>query len=84
MEDGCPDSSPTDKLRIYGNIVDLDDIVNGIIKQRDETGDADYGKRLDSEDAEYHGGEGGTEQSFVDTKEPSCTAVHIKCKGESW
>ena len=57
-------------------------VVYSVVEERDETGDADDGERLDAEDGENDGGESGGEECFVYTEKATGVVVHIEGEGE--
>lgn len=81
MEYGSPDARPGHELRVDGRVVLDDDVIDGEVEERDETGDADNGERLGAEDAEHHGSQGGREKRLVDAKELPRAAVHVESVG---
>lgn len=78
MEYGRPNASPTHKARINGHIVELDDVVNGVVEKRNEASDTDDSERLCTKNAENHGCQGRRKEGFVDTVEFARSAVHVK------
>lgn len=55
MSYGSPNRHPCEKLGIQvDDALLLGDIVDGVIEQRDQTGDADNGKRLTRERTEHN------------------------------
>lgn len=56
----------------------LHDIVDGIIKERYETRDANDGDGLCAKGTEDYARKGGRQKSFVDTIEPAGLTVHIQ------
>jgi len=46
VKDGGPDTHPCGKSRVDGRIVHLDDVVDGVVEQRDQSGDSDNSKWL--------------------------------------
>ncbi len=84
MEDGCPDSSPDHKSGIQCNVVDLNDIIDGIIEQRDQTSDANNSQRLCAQETEDHCSKSGGEERFIDAIELARTAIHVKNICQRW
>lgn len=54
------------------------DVVDGIIKERYETRDANDGDGLGAKGTEDDTGKGRRQKSFVDTVEPAGLTVHIQ------
>lgn len=69
MEDGSPNSHPGHELWIERHVMSFNDIKDGVIEQRDQTGDSHDGQRLGTKDAEDDASQGGGEERFVDTVE---------------
>lgn len=84
MPNRRPDGRPGHEPRIKRRIINLDDIVDGVIKQRDKTRDADDIQRLGAHNAEHHGGKSGGKKSLVDAVETVCLTAHIESVGECW
>ena len=83
MPDGGPDPDPDHEARVEGNVVVFDDVVDRVVEEGDETGDADDGDGLAGQGREDHCGEGGGEERFVDAVEAAGVVVHVEdeCKG---
>lgn len=62
----------------------LHDVVDGIIKERYETRDANDGDRLSTKGTEDYGRKGRRQKSFVDTVEPAGLAIHVQNERYSW
>ena len=61
----------------------FDDIENGVIEQRNQTGYSNHGQRLGTKNTEDDASQGGGEERFIDTVETAGPQVHVKdeCKG---
>jgi hypothetical protein len=77
MENGRPNGYPGHKLWIQCSIIPLYNVKYSVIKQRYKPSDADDGEWLSTESAEDHACESGGKESFVDTVEAACAAVHV-------
>jgi len=55
MRNSGPDARPRNDLWVHTNIVQLDDVVDCVIEERDETGDTDDGEGLCGEEREDKG-----------------------------
>ena len=82
VEDGSPDADPDQEGLVKGSIVDLNDIVDGVVEERDQAGDTDDGQGLGAKDAEDHGSKGRREESLVDAELLVGTTVHVEDKGQ--
>jgi hypothetical protein len=69
MRDGGPNTNPDHKGRVKGDIMELYDVVNGVVEEGDETSYADNGQWLRREKAEHQRCESRREKRFVDTIE---------------
>lgn len=56
----------------------LHDVVDGIIKERYETRDANDGDGLGAKGTEYYARKCRRQKTFVDTVEPAGLAVHVQ------
>ena len=84
MEYSGPNADPAEKRWVESRIVDLDDIVDGVVEQGDQAGNADNSQRLGTENAEDHGGQSGSEQGLVDTELFVSTAIHVEDECQGW
>jgi hypothetical protein len=62
--------------------VKLDDIVYRVIEKRDQTGNSHDSDWLCPKDAKDHGRKSRSEQSLINTIEPTSLSIHIKNKGK--
>lgn len=82
MEDGSPNAHPADELRVDGDIMPLNNVVNGIVEQGDQPSYPDDRQRLGTESTENYGSECAREQRFVDAEEATSAAVHVEEVGD--
>lgn len=78
VEDGAPDTDPAHELGVNGGLIDRDDVVDGVIEQRDQSRNADDCQWLSRKKTEHHCRQRRREKSFIDTVELSSSAVHIQ------
>lgn len=84
VEDCSPDARPCHEAGVNRMLVLYNDIIDGIIEQRYQTGYTDNSQRLRSENTENDSSERGWEQCFVNAEEPSCATVHIEGISDGW
>ena len=84
VEDGRPDADPRHDVAVGNGGVLLDLVVDGVVEEGDETGDANDSERLNGEDAEYNSSKGRGKEGFIDAEEASCVVVHIKRECDGW
>ena len=77
MENSGPDGYPSHELGTQCSIIPLYDVKCSVIKQRYKPSDADDGEWLSTESADDYACESGGKESFVDTVEAACAAVHV-------
>jgi hypothetical protein len=84
MRDSGPDTRPGNDLRVDADIVQLDDVVDCVIKEGDETRDTDNSQGLCGEERKDKGSQSGGKQRFVDAKVSACPAAHVELEGKCW
>lgn len=77
MEDGRPDGRPAHEIRVDGRLIDRHDIVDSIVKQRDQPRNTHDSQRLRTKHTEDHRCQRRREERLVDAVEFACAAVHI-------
>jgi len=82
MAKATPKGNPHHEGRKEADIVPPYDVVDGVIKQADQTRDADNGQRLRAEQTKYNRWQSRREQSFVYAVEAVCAVSHVKSKGQ--
>lgn len=55
-----------------------DDVVDGVIEERNQSSDANDGEWLRAKDAEDYGRKCGGEECLIDAEEFPCSAVHVE------
>ena len=83
MKNWCPDTRPDHDLWIERNVVDLDNVVDRIVKERNETGDTNDGDRLCGQSTEHKRCESRAEQPFIHTVKTAGSPVHIEDECQS-
>jgi len=64
--------------------VQLYDVVNGVVEKRDKPCHADDSEWLAGQKTEDHRRQCRREERFIDTKELTCSTVHIERECNRW
>ena len=83
MEYCRPYTCPSHKLRVDGHVINLDNVVDCVVEEGDETSYADNGQGLPAKYAKDHGSERRGEEGLVDAVKLARASVHVERVSDS-
>jgi hypothetical protein len=78
MEYSRPYSGPSHKLGVNSHVINLDNVVDCVVKEGDEACNANNGQGLTCQYAKDHGSKGRGEEGLIDAVKLSCASVHVE------